>query len=65
MRDHYRITITNYSGAKHYTVTQLMRRYLAGIGIFLGTSFLGGFLAILFLTTRLGMLNAEVADLQQ
>ncbi|MBU0536978.1 MAG: M23 family metallopeptidase [Gammaproteobacteria bacterium] len=65
MRDHYRITITNYSGAKHYTVTQLMRRYLAGIGIFLGTSFLGGFLAILFLTTRLDMLNAEVADLQQ
>lgn len=65
MRDHYRITITNYSGAKHYTVTQLMRRYIVGVGIFLGTCFLGGFLAILFLSTRLGMLNAEVAELQQ
>jgi murein DD-endopeptidase MepM/ murein hydrolase activator NlpD len=58
MRDHYRITITHYSGAKHYTVTQLMRRFLAGISIFLGTCFLGGFLAIMLLSTRL-------ADLQQ
>tara|TARA_R110001592_G_scaffold61158_22_gene186298 strand:+ start:28212 stop:29162 length:951 start_codon:yes stop_codon:yes gene_type:complete len=65
MRDHYRITITNYSGAKHYTLTQLMRRFLAGFGVFLGTCFLGGFLAILFLSTRLATLNAEVADLQQ
>ena len=65
MRDHYRITITNYSGAKHYTVTQLMRRYMAGLGILLGTCFLGGFLAILFMSTRLGMLNTEVAELQQ
>ncbi|WP_269619852.1 M23 family metallopeptidase [Zhongshania sp. BJYM1] len=64
MRDHYRITITNYSGAQHYTVTQLMRRYMAGIGIFLGTCFLGGFLAILFLSSRLSTLNAEVSDLQ-
>lgn len=65
MRDHYRITITSYSGAKHYTVTQLMRRYMAGVGIFLGTCFLGGFLAILFLSSRLGSLNAEVVSLQQ
>jgi len=64
MREHYGITITSYSGAKHYTVTQLMRRFVAGIGIFLATCFLGGFLAIYFLSYQLGSLNKEVGELQ-
>ena len=64
MREHYGITITTYSGAKHYTVTQLMRRFMAGIAIFLATCFLGGFLAIYFLSYQLDSLNSEVIDLQ-
>uniref|UniRef100_UPI003566E0B3 peptidoglycan DD-metalloendopeptidase family protein n=2 Tax=Zhongshania sp. TaxID=1971902 RepID=UPI003566E0B3 len=64
MREHYGITITSYSGAKHYTVTQLMRRFMAGIGIFLATCFLGGFLAIYFLSYKLDSLNGEVLELQ-
>ena len=64
MREHYGITITTYSGAKHYTVTQLMRRFMAGIAVFLATCFLGGFLAIYFLSYQLDSLNSEVIDLQ-
>jgi murein DD-endopeptidase MepM/ murein hydrolase activator NlpD len=64
MREHYGITITSYSGAKHYTVTQLMRRFMASIGIFLATCFLGGFLAIYLLSYRLEALNSEVAQMQ-
>ncbi|MDF1693178.1 MAG: M23 family metallopeptidase [Zhongshania sp.] len=64
MREHYGITITSYSGAKHYTVTQLMRRFMAGVGIFAATCFLGGFLAIYFLSYQLGSLNKEVDKLQ-
>ncbi|MEX1670108.1 peptidoglycan DD-metalloendopeptidase family protein [Zhongshania guokunii] len=41
-----------------------MRRFVAGIGIFLATCFLGGFLAIYFLSYQLGSLNKEVGELQ-
>jgi murein DD-endopeptidase MepM/ murein hydrolase activator NlpD len=64
MRGHYGITITSYSGAKHYTVTQLMRQFIAGIGIFLATCFFGGFLAIYLLSYRLEALNSAVAQMQ-
>lgn len=64
MRDHYRITITSFEGARHYTLTQLARRFIAGIGALLGLMFLGGFLSIYLLSSKLDSLNGELLVLQ-
>lgn len=64
MREHYRVTITSFEGARHYTITQLMRRFMAGLGVLLATTFLGGFLVIYFLSSQLFSLNDEVKSLQ-
>lgn len=64
MREHYRITITSFEGARHYTVTQLMRRFMAGVAGLLATIFLGGFLVIYFLTGRLDSVAGELQQLQ-
>ena len=64
MRDHYRITITSFEGSRHYTLTQLARRFLAGIAGLLALLFLGGFLSIYLLSGKLDSLNGELADLR-
>lgn len=64
MREHYRVTITSFEGARHYTVTQLMRRFMAGIIVLLATIFLGGFLIIFFMSGQLSSLSGEVQTLQ-
>ncbi|AKH68754.1 Peptidase family M23 [Spongiibacter sp. IMCC21906] len=64
MREHYRVTITSFEGARHYTVTQLMRRFMAGIIVLLATIFLGGFLIIFFMSSQLSSLSGEVQTLQ-
>jgi murein DD-endopeptidase MepM/ murein hydrolase activator NlpD len=65
MREHYRITITSYAGARHYTVTQLMRRFLAVLAGTVAGLFLIGTLAIWLLSAKLGHLNSELASLQE
>ncbi|TVQ28443.1 MAG: M23 family peptidase [Wenzhouxiangella sp.] len=64
MRHRYLITITDYRGARHFTLSQLMRRMLA---VVLGATvlvFLSGSLLIHGLSQRVGSLNAEVAKIQ-
>lgn len=53
MRDQYRITITSFEGSHHYTLTQLMRRFLAATAAVLGVLFVGGFISIYFLSSEL------------
>ncbi|QOC23522.1 M23 family metallopeptidase [Wenzhouxiangella sp. AB-CW3] len=64
MRHRYQITITDYRGARHFTLSQLMRRTLAGIVAGLALIFLGGSLMIHMLAGKVGSLNAEVDELQ-
>jgi murein DD-endopeptidase MepM/ murein hydrolase activator NlpD len=64
MRHRYLITITDYKGARHFTLSQLMRRMLAGVLCTLLVVFLSGTLVIHTLAGKVGNLGAEVDQLQ-
>jgi len=65
MRHRYLITITDYRGARHFTLSQLMRRMLAGIAATLFVVALCGTLLLHGLNSRVNGLNAEVVSLEQ
>ncbi len=65
MRHRYLITITDYRGARHFTLSQLMRRILAGTATALTVVFIGAFLLIHALTGKLGNLNQQVVELTE
>lgn len=64
MRHRYQITITDYKGARHFTLSQLMRRMLAGVLCTLLVVFMAGSLVIHTLAGKVGSLNSEVGQLQ-
>jgi murein DD-endopeptidase MepM/ murein hydrolase activator NlpD len=64
MRHRYLITITDYKGARHFTLSQLMRRMLAGVLCSLFVVFLAGSLFIYLLSAKVGSLGNEVDQLQ-
>lgn len=64
MRHRYLITITDYRGARHFTLSQLMRRTLAGVLGGLLVVLLAGSLLVHGLSTRVNALNSEVAELE-
>jgi murein DD-endopeptidase MepM/ murein hydrolase activator NlpD len=64
MRHRYLITITDYKGARHFTISQLMRRMLAGVLCTLLVVFLSGSLVIHMLAGKVGNLSSEVDELQ-
>jgi len=64
MRHHYRITITDFRAAKHYTLSQLMWRVvLSGAGV-IATVFLGSLLVIQLMSGRIDRLNGDIEDLR-
>lgn len=64
MRHHYRITITDYSGARHYTLSQVMWRVvLSGAGV-ISLVFLGSLLVIQLLSGRIDRLNDDMETLR-
>lgn len=64
MRSRYLITVTDYRGSRHFTLTQLVRRLLAGTVALMAVVVLSGTLMINFLSSRIGHLNSQVAELQ-
>lgn len=64
MRHRYQITVTDYRGARHFTLSQLMRRALAGGLATLALVFLGGFMIIHVLSGKVGSLNEQVGSLK-
>ncbi len=64
MRHRYLITITDYRGARHFTLSQLMRRILAVVLGATVLTFLAGSLLIHALSQRVGSLNDEFENLQ-
>lgn len=65
MRDRQLITITDYRGSRHYTLSQLMRRVLFGVGAAVGLIILTGTLVLYILSHKLTTLKGELADLHQ
>ncbi|MFU8878121.1 MAG: peptidoglycan DD-metalloendopeptidase family protein [Wenzhouxiangellaceae bacterium] len=65
MRHNYRITISDCKSARHYTLTQLMRRIVAAGVMFIATVFLGSLLVIHFLSGQVQRLDDRMSDLQQ
>ena len=63
MRDQYKITITNCHRARHYTLTQLMRRAALVTGGVIGAVFLGCLLVIYLLSGRVEKLDANLVSL--
>ncbi|MFP4209160.1 MAG: peptidoglycan DD-metalloendopeptidase family protein [Wenzhouxiangella sp.] len=63
MRNHYQITITDYRGARHFTLNQLMRRSLLVAAGVLGILLVTGSILLHVLTGRVGNLNAELSEL--
>lgn len=64
MRQHYRISISDYRGARHYTLSQVMwRAALGGAGV-VGMVFLGSLLVIQFLSGRIDGLNQDLAEVR-
>lgn len=65
MRDRYLITITDYRGSRHYTLTQLMRRFLAAACASLALVMLAGSLVIHVLNDKVGRLKADLKSMRQ
>jgi len=63
MRNRYLITISDYKGSRHFTLTQLMRRALIGVFASVFVVLLVGSAVIHGLSSKVSGLNAEVADL--
>ena len=63
MRNHYQITVTDCHRARHYTLTELMRRSALAVAGVIGTVFLGGLLVIYALSGRVEKLDENLADL--
>ncbi len=64
MRDRYIITITGCKGARHFTLSQLMRRTLLGLSAVLALSVLCGASVIYLLNGKVGQLRSHIAGLQ-
>jgi murein DD-endopeptidase MepM/ murein hydrolase activator NlpD len=64
MRNHYQITISDYRGARHFTLNQVMRRGLLIFACALGLVMLTGTIMISLLNNRVGKLSAELVELE-
>jgi len=64
MRQNYRITVTDCHRARHYTLTQLMRRIALAAGGLVASTFLGCILVIFALSGHIGSLDARLAELK-
>ncbi len=64
MRQRYRITVTDYRGARHYTLNQIMRHAMLGTAGVIALALLGGSVLIHALNNRVANLNAELAILE-
>lgn len=60
MRDRYLITITDYRGSRHYTLTQLMRHFLAAAFALLAVVMLAGSLVIHVLNGKVDRLKTDL-----
>ena len=65
MRHRYQITVTGYRGARHFTLSQIMRRTLLGLMATLVVIFLAGSLLIHHLNGRVGNLGSQVTELRE
>lgn len=64
MRNHYQITISDYRGARHFTLNQLMRRGLLAFGAVLATLLVTGTIVISVLNGKVNTLNDELTALE-
>ncbi len=64
MRNRYQITVTDYRGARHFTLNQIMRRGLLGAAAALVLVLLGGSVLIHSLSSRVSGLGEELALLE-
>jgi murein DD-endopeptidase MepM/ murein hydrolase activator NlpD len=65
MRQHYRISISDYRGARHYTLSQVMWRVVLGGAGVVGLVFLGSLLVIQLLSGRIDGLNRDLVDVRE
>ena len=63
MRNRYLITVTDYRGARHFTLNQLVHRSLLGIAAALAVTLVGGFILIHLLNAKVTDLKGELAAL--
>ncbi len=64
MRDRYTVTITDYRGARHFNLSQLMRRVLGAFGTVITLGFVIGALSIYMLSTKVAGLNSDLQTLE-
>jgi murein DD-endopeptidase MepM/ murein hydrolase activator NlpD len=64
MRDRYTVTITDYRGARHFNLSQLMRRMLGAVGTLVTLGFVLGAFAIYMLSTKVSALNSDLKMLE-
>ncbi len=64
MRHRYLITITDYRGARHFTLSQLMRRMIAGLAAALALVLVSGSLLLHGLNSKVVNLNGELTTLE-
>lgn len=64
MRHRYQITVTDYRGARHFSLHQIMRHAILGAVGIIALTLLGGSITIHALNSRVSNLNAELAILE-
>ncbi len=64
MRNRFVITITDFRGARHYSLTQVAKTYALGVALALLGTLLTGVLVIYWLSAKLDTVQSELVDLQ-
>lgn len=64
MRDRYTVTITDYRGARHFNLSQLMRRILGALGTAVTLGLVVGAFAIYMLSSKVAALNSDLRTLE-
>ncbi|MFT5576212.1 MAG: murein DD-endopeptidase MepM/ murein hydrolase activator NlpD [Bermanella sp.] len=64
MRDRYTVTVTDYRGARHFNLSQLMGRMLGAFGTVVTLGFIAGAFAIYLLSSKVATLNSDLQTLE-
>jgi murein DD-endopeptidase MepM/ murein hydrolase activator NlpD len=65
VRERFTLTITDFRGARHYTLSQIVKTYVLGVIVAIVATLMLGTGVIFWLNSQVGSLGSEIAQLQE